>query len=180
MPKISPEKRKEYNSKYREKKKKEMSFVEEIEDDSPQIEIKKIPISNTLNISSCDDELEDAEECEEDYNADVTMDKETYKFLLECYEKQKNNDNKTEIKEEVKESEKSEIPAVKKDDGFFFLVKNQAKIALATAVPIIALQLIVSGAKLCRRQCLPIPSTSQNATCGDSTQEFQSRVVNLD
>ena len=147
MPKISPEKKKEYNLKYRKKKKEKTS-------EDPTIEIKKVTFAEKIDDiietkagiePKIETEIETEPKIETEIENDdgtYTIDTETMNYLIECM-------NKKESKEITKEITNDEIKATTSNDsGFFFQVKQAMYQQLAITVPMIALKLIVDGVKL--------------------------------
>ena len=143
MVKISSEKKREYNKKFREKQKEqtpqlEISKVDEV-DAIPPTENPQIPPDTPTEPPVEDDET-------------YTIDKETMAFLVECLQSKK-NENITDSAEETKEKPAEE----KKESSFFFQMKQAMYQQLAITVPLIALKLIADGVKF------SIPSTIQHS-----------------
>lgn len=157
MPKISSEKKREYNKKYREKQK-------EIKETSePEIEVEKIHVMQEQPKADIQEQPD-----EEQYS----IDKETMNYLLECIQKDKT----------VEETKAPSEPEQKKSEpNFFFHTMKQAMIQqLAVTVPLIALKLLVDGAKS------SLPLKIQNIIQQSQEQpkpslaESHVRVVNLE
>jgi hypothetical protein len=149
--KIDPEKKKQYNEKYRAKKKLDSyddtdKPIEECEKEEtleePQLEIEKC-------YESLEDPIEHKEETPE--NGDViVIEKEVYEELMRAYmEKQESTNEKQESTSETPEPKR--VEETRETDSFFFQVKkslkNQVITLAATAIPIVLVQGIAVGAK---------------------------------
>lgn len=142
MVKITSDKKREYNKNYKKKQKQK----EEITAIAPEPQIDEIaprndplPQPQPQIDSPQDDEI-------------FTIDRDTMNFLLECVQSKKEDVTveKKEVIVEAKEEKSSNEP------NFFFHMKQAIFQQLAVTVPLIALKLIVDGAKL------SIPSNIQD------------------
>lgn len=165
---VSSEKKKEYNKKYREKKKKEKKEKEVVEE-TPKVEPEKVEIATEVP-------KVDVPEVPEEPEEQFTIDRETMEYLMECVQK----DNKKVVKEESPQTETKPTVTTQNDTGFFFLMKQAVLQQMAVTVPLIALKLIVDGAKSSIPLNLQrIISQSPNSVTTPS-QSPDVRVVNLE
>jgi hypothetical protein len=124
----SKEKKREYNKNYQSKKKeREQQEVKEVEPIiAPPEEPKEEP-----------NQAEPIEEFEEET---VVLDKASYEFLIEQAKKNTSTIESAAPKPAPEVKKESVDPPVASDNGFFFLVQQQCKIALAVAVPTLLLK----------------------------------------
>lgn len=170
MPVVPSEKKKEYNKKYREKKKKEKE-EEKVVEETPKVEPDKVVVASEVPKVEVP-KVDVPEEPEEQF----TIDRETMEYLMECVQK----DNKKVVKEESPQTETKPTVTTQNDTGFFFLMKQAVLQQMAVTVPLIALKLIVDGAKSSIPLNLQrIISQSQNSVTTPS-QSPDVRVVNLE
>jgi hypothetical protein len=127
----SKEKKREYNKNYQSKKKeREQQEVKEVEPIiAPPEEPKEDP-----------DQGDQAEPIEEFEEETVVLDKASYEFLIEQAKKNTSTIESAAPKPAPEVKKESVDPPAANDNGFFFLVQQQCKIALAVAVPTLLLK----------------------------------------
>jgi hypothetical protein len=172
MPKISPEKRREYNERYRAKQKSNKYL--EAPTEAPSLQIEKLYHSPPPSTQCETDSLRTQEE---DNGNLITLDRETYEYLLQNFQ------IKDQEKEEVVEN--SEKPTDKKtekeeEDTFFSMLLQQSKVAVASTLPLLALKLLMTGAQS-SINLTALPSLSrEESTQESSAQPSQLRAVNFE
>jgi hypothetical protein len=173
MPKISPEKRREYNERYRAKQKSNKYL--EASTEAPSLQIEKLYHSPPPSTQCETDSLRTQEE---DNGNLITLDRETYEYLLQNFQ------IKDQEKEEVFEnSEKTPEKQTEKTEGggsFLDMLGQQTKVALASTLPLLALKLLLSGASS-SISLMQLPTTTQQeGTQESSAQPSQLRAVNFE
>jgi hypothetical protein len=131
----SKEKKREYNKNYQSKKKeREQQEVKEVE---PIIAPHQGDQGEPKEDPNQGDQAEPIEEFEEET---VVLDKASYEFLIEQAKKNTSTIESAAPKPAPEVKKESVDPPVASDNGFFFLVQQQCKIALAVAVPTLLLK----------------------------------------
>jgi hypothetical protein len=125
----SKEKKREYNKNYQSKKKEREQ--QETKEAEPIIAPPEEPK---------EDPNEQAEPIEEFEEETVVLDKASYEFLIEQAKKNTSTIESAAPKPAPEVKKESVDPPVASDNGFFFLVQQQCKIALAVAVPTLLLK----------------------------------------